>query len=187
MGNIMGLGIAIRAFSAALFNKEASEKLRLALDGSSGSDAPAKLPEPTPEPKTESKPVVAKAPARSDAITLLSALQREARLVDLIQEDLSAYSDAQVGAATRPCLQSCASTLSRLFSLASVSDAGEGATVDLGDQNGGSPARYQWIGEGSSTAGKLVHQGWQATEVNLPTWTGDDADANVIAPAQLQR
>ncbi len=120
---------------------------------------------------------------------MLSALQREARLVDLIQEDLSKYSDAQVGAAARPCLQSCASTLSRLFGLAAVSDAGEGASVDIGDEigNGGSPARYQWIGEGSSTSGKLVHQGWQATQVDLPTWTGAEADANVIAPAQLQR
>ena len=116
---------------------------------------------------------------------MLSALQREARLVDLIQEDLSNYSDAQVGAAARPCLQSCASTLSRLFGLISVSDAGEGATVNVGDE--GSPARYQWIGEGTSTSGKLVHQGWQATQVDLPTWTGADADANVIAPAQLQR
>ena len=183
----MGLGIAIKAFSAALFNKDTAEKLRLALDTNT---APAGLPEPKkPEPKKtapEPKPTPApRPPARSDAITLLSALQREARLVDLIQEDLSNYSDAQVGAAARPCLQSCATTLSRLLGLSSVSDAGEGATVDIGSD--GSPARYQWIGEGNSTSGKLVHQGWRATQVDLPTWTGDDADANVIAPAQLQR
>ncbi|QDT13082.1 DUF2760 domain-containing protein [Planctomycetes bacterium K23_9] len=185
----MGLGIALKAFSAALFNREASERLRQALDANTPS---ANLPEPKPPVKA---PVVMeqmpapKTPTRSDAITLLSTLQREARLVDLIQEDLSNFSDAQVGAAARPCLQTCASTLSRLFGLAAVSDAGEGATVDLNDAitNGGSPARYQWIGEGNSTSGKLVHQGWQATQVELPTWTGADTDANVIAPAQLQR
>jgi len=180
----MGLGIAIRAFSAALFNKDASEKLRSALDGDTSA---AKLPEPRLlEPESEPKPApVAPEPVRTDAITLLSVLQREARLVDLIQEDLSKFSDAQVGAAARPCLQSCASAIARMFGLVAVSDAGEGASVDLGDN--GSPARYQWIGEGSSTSGKLVHQGWQATQVDLPIWTGDDADANVIAPAQLQR
>ena len=192
----MGLGIAIRAFSAALFNKESSEKIRQALDGSQGESqdgsqrGDAKLPKPSSDsqPKPESKPA-ARAPVRSDAITLLSALQREARLVDLIQEDLANYSDAQVGAAARPCLQSCASTLSRMFGLTCVSDAGEGAMVDIADEgkNGGSPARYQWIGEGNSTSGKLVHQGWQATQVDLPKWTGADDDANVIAPAQLQR
>ena len=120
----MGLGIAIRAFSAALFNKESSEKIRQALDGSQGESqdgsqrGDAKLPQPSSDsqPKPESKPA-ARAPVRSDAITLLSALQREARLVDLIQEDLANYSDAQVGAAARPCLQSCASTLSRMFGL----------------------------------------------------------------------
>jgi hypothetical protein len=173
----MGLGIAIRAFSAALFNQEASEKLRQALDGK---DSAAKLPEPESLPAS-----VKRVPGRSDAITLLSALQREARLVDLIQEDLTNYSDAQVGAATRPCLQACASTLARLFGLTAVSDASEGATVEIG--NDGSPARYQWIGEGNSTSGNLVHHGWQATQVDLPTWSGDEADANVIAPAQLQR
>lgn len=179
----MGLGIAIRAFSAALFKKDASEKLRQALDGDHSpatlrESKPAAEPEPTPAPADL-------APARSDAITLLSALQREARLVDLIQEDLTNYSDAQVGAAARPCLQSCASALSRLLGLAAVSDAGEGGLVDIGSD--GSPARYQWIGEGGATSGKLVHQGWQATRVELPTWTGAEADANVIAPAQLQR
>jgi hypothetical protein len=185
----MGLGIAIRAFSAALFNQEVSEKLREALEGTASAanlSGPETLPSLSVESAADSPAVSDKrVPCRSDAITLLSALQREARLVDLIQEDLTNYSDAQVGAAARPCLQSCASTLARFFSLAAVSDASEGATVEIGDN--GSPARYQWIGEGDSTSGQLVHHGWQATSIDLPTWSGDQADANVIAPAQLQR
>ena len=44
---------------------------------------------------------------------MLATLQREARLVDLIHEDLSQYSDAQVGAAARPCLQQCGGVLDR--------------------------------------------------------------------------
>jgi hypothetical protein len=46
--------------------------------------------------------------------------------------------------------------------------------------------RYQWIGEGTADAGKLVHHGWQVSKVELPKWSGDDADANVITPAQIQ-
>jgi hypothetical protein len=114
----------------------------------------------------------------------LAALQREARLVDLIQEDLSRYSDAQVGAAARPCLQQCASVLARLFELQPVVLAAEGELVDIG-QNA-SPTRYQWVGEGTAASGKLVHHGWQATKVELPRWTGEKSDANVIAPAQVQ-
>ena len=192
----MGLGIAIKAFSAALFNADAAGRIRDALDGKPNvGDSPA-LPAPDPAPvgKPGLAPVRKEAvrsdavrsdAVRSDAVTLLSALQREARLVDLIQEDLSQYSDAQVGAAARPCLKSCASVLSRLIGLAAVNDAGEGAEVEVADES--SAARYQWIGEGSSPRGKLIHQGWRATHVDLPKWTGRDQDADIVAPAQVQR
>ena len=66
-----------------------------------------------------------------------------------------------------------------------VSDVGEGSQLEVGED--GSPERYQWIGEGSSTSGKLIHQGWQATKVELPKYSGSERDANVIAPAQVQR
>lgn len=175
----MGLGVAIRAFSAGLFNRQLADQIQQVLDGKNTQPADPALPAP------DSKPLKPTSPARSDAITLLSALQREARLVDLIQEDLSAFSDAQVGAAARPCLQQCKSTLDRTLGLRSVSDGPEGSTVDVA--TGASPARFQWIGEGTGTSGKLVHQGWQASKVELADWTGDPADANIIAAAQLQR
>ena len=123
-------------------------------------------------------------PSRDPAVTLLATLQREARLVDLIHEDLSQYSDAQVGAAARPCLQQCAGVLNRLFELQPVVVATEGESVDVGEN--ASPMRYQWIGEGTAESGKLIHHGWQATKVELPKWAGEVADANVIAPAQVQ-
>ncbi|TWU04837.1 DUF2760 domain-containing protein [Stieleria varia] len=182
----MGLGIAIRAFSAGLFNKQAAERLRIALDGGQPADEPSKPKiEPPASVKPPATPPQPKRPARSEAVTLLSALQRESRLIDLIQENLGDYSDAQVGAAARPCLLQCKSTLDRLIGLAPVSDAGEGNSVDVGENP--SAARYQWVGEGSGGSGKLIHKGWVATKTELPEWTGDDADANVIAPAQLQR
>ncbi|TWU45224.1 hypothetical protein Q31b_03950 [Novipirellula aureliae] len=183
----MGLGIALRAFSAALFNKQAADKIRKALDQEITQAEEPKLPAPAPKPVESPKPATS---VRSDAVTLLSALQREARLIDLVQEDLANFSDAQVGAAARPCLTQCASTLARLFELKPVDDSGEGSLVQVDAEN--SIARYQWLGEGgqseqTSTAGKLVHQGWQATKVELPRWTGRDADATIIAPAQVQR
>ena len=179
----MGLGIAIRAFSAGLFNRQLAEEIGKVLDGQSAASAEPKLPAPV-EPR-QSVPAAKPAPARSDAITLLSALQREARLVDLIQENLTQFSDAQVGAAARPCLQQCQATLDRLLGLQAASEAEEGSTVEVGVD--ASAARVQWIGEGSGTSGKLIHKGWQATKVDLPQWTGSKDDANVIAPSQLQR
>ena len=105
-------------------------------------------------------------------------------MVDLVNEDLSKYSDAQVGAAARPCLQQCAGVLTRLFDLQPVVAASEGATINV--EAGASPMRYQWIGEGTAESGKLIHHGWQAAKVELPDWSGEAADANIIAPAQVQ-
>ena len=175
----MGLGIAVRAFSAALFDKQAAGRILAALEGG---DTAAIEQKTTTTATESSRPIES---ARSEAITLLSALQREARLVDLIQEDLSQFSDAQVGAAARPCLEQSAATLRRLMDLKPICEAADGSTVDVGPDQ--TPARYQWTGEGSATSGCLIHHGWQATQVELPKFRGESADALIIAPAQLQR
>lgn len=182
----MALGTAFRAFFAALFNREIADQIRRVLDEAKG--APPALTDSqaaTQAAKTKKSPPTPPKPARSEAISLLATLQREARLVDLVQEKLDQFSDAQVGAAARPCLQQCAATLERLFGLKPVRDDAEGATVEVGED--ASPARYQWIGEGTGGSGKLVHHGWQATRVDLPEWTGKADDSRVIAPAQIER
>lgn len=145
--------------------------------------APAVPALPAPAPAEKPRPMPAA--LRSDAIALLATLQREARLVDLVQENLSQYSDAQIGAAARPCLQQCATTLNRLLGLRAIESANEGEAITVPPS--ASPARFVWIGEGSSTTGKLVHHGWEATHVDLPQWTGTEADAKVIAPVQVKR
>jgi hypothetical protein len=175
----MSLGTALKAFFAALGNREKSERIERALAAAGAIEPPTEPPaaaepaEPTPPP-----------PRRDSAITLLAALQREARLIDLIREDLNQYSDAQVGAAARPCLLQCAAVLDRTLGIEPLLDASEGETVEVGQNP--SPTRYQWIGEGTATTGKLVHHGWRAGKLELPTWTGDAADADVIAAAQVQ-
>jgi hypothetical protein len=176
----MRLGIALRAFWAALVDRSKADQFEQVLRGQLAISGPvAEEARPQEKPAPQAPP-----PPRDPAVTLLAALQREARLVDLIREDLGQYSDAQVGAAARPCLQQCAGVLERWFAIRPLLDAAEGATVDVPADP--SPTRYQWVGEGNASAGKLVHHGWQVTKVELPQWTGDDADAKVVAPAQVQ-
>lgn len=179
----MAIGTAFRAFFAALFNSQKSALIQQALDG-----APV-IPALTPaaEKPLAAQPVVPVKPAshRSDAVSLLAALQREARLVDLIQENLSAYSDAQIGTAARPCLTQCASVLDRMLGLRPIVEAAEGESIEVPAD--ATPVRYLWIGEGSGISGKLVHHGWQATRVELPKWTGDQSDEPVVAPVQVKR
>ena len=80
----MSLGVAFKAFFAALFNRQIAERLRVALQSA---PPQTNLPTPTAEPAATPKPATkTAAPARSEALTLLSTLQREARLLDLVQE-----------------------------------------------------------------------------------------------------
>ncbi|WP_153557325.1 DUF2760 domain-containing protein [Roseimaritima sediminicola] len=178
----MALGTAFRAFFGSLFNSETSARVQAALDGE---DATEQATPRIEAPQPAGEPAAAKPPARSEALTLLAALQREARLVDLMQEKLEQFSDAQVGAAARPCLQQSAAVLERVFALAPVVEQAEGERVAVPED--ASPAAYQWIGEGQDPTGQVVHPGWRATRVDLPQWTGRDSDARIIAPAQVKR
>src|SRR5690242_3139956 len=64
-----------------------------------------------PEPAA---PLVSK---RSDALSLLAVLQREARLVDFLMESIGGYSDAQIGAAVRDVHRGSAAVLQRVFNI----------------------------------------------------------------------
>ncbi|MEM6981298.1 MAG: DUF2760 domain-containing protein, partial [Planctomycetota bacterium] len=99
---------------------------------------------------------------------------------------LDQFSDAQIGAASRPCLKQCRQTLQRLLGLQKLVDAPENEPITLPEDQM-RPGRYRWNGEpvSGATAAKLIHGGWIAGEVNLPTWSGHVDDANVIAAAQI--
>jgi len=174
--------IAIRAFLAALASAANAAKIQAALEGLAlpKVDHEAKSPQAHP-------PREAAAPTRSEAVTLLAALQREARLVDLVQQPLGSFSDDQIGAAARTVLGDCGAVLNRFFALEAVLAQEEESPCDV--PAGYDPGRYRLTGrvEGSGPFhGKLVHHGWRATTVKLPAWTGSKESALVIAPAEVE-
>ncbi len=182
----MSLGTAFRAFFAALGNKQTSEAFLKILNGEPVDNQNILI---APSIKSTSKVDVGSPsfvePARSEALTLLAMLQREARFVDLVQEPLDQFSDAQVGAAARPCLIQCRQTLQRVFDLIPLTEQAEGSTVAV--PLNASALRYQWLGNGEqSSTGRLVHPGWLANQSELGKWTGSPSDAKVIAPIQIQ-
>ncbi len=148
-------------------------------------NSPAELPAPTEPPK----PVAPPKPKakRSDAVTLLSALQREARLVDFLQEPIAEFTDAQVGAAVREVHRGCKEVVDRMFSPVPVVSEPEDSIVEVPD-----PASGQWRLAGNvgqlteAVSGKLVHHGWNATQCEVPKWTGSEDAINVIAAAEVQ-
>jgi hypothetical protein len=191
----MRLGLALRAFWKALFDRAAAERMAVALDAigearieSTAAPAQESKPDAAVKPQVAAKPQVTPKPVagQNPAITLLATLQRDARLIDLIHEDLDQYQDAQVGAAARPCLKQCRQSLDRILKIEKLVAANENESVTVAAD--ASAARYRWIGESpasDSTTAKLVHPGWQATSIELPQWSGRDEDATVIAPAQV--
>jgi hypothetical protein len=172
--------LAIRVFFSTLFNGGVAEKVARIFSG----DASAASPTSTPQPR---QPPVPKPPARSEAITLLATLQREARLVDFIQESLADYSDAQIGAAVRDIHRDCGVVLKRLFALRPVAEVDEGVVAEI--PVGADPARWRLTGNVAGDPpyrGRLVHTGWEATICELPTWSGTPAAARVVAPAEVE-
>lgn len=141
-------------------------------------------------PVAEAKPVVPpppKKPSRSDAVTLLATLQREARLLDFFQEPIADYSDAQIGAAVRDVHRQTNEVLERVFSVQPMLTDSEGSTVAIpADAETG---QYEFTGNVSDQrpeSGELMHHGWQATKCDLPKWTGSNSTALVISPAEVE-
>jgi hypothetical protein len=170
--------LAFRVFFLTLFNGSIAAKVAGIFGASPIAAAPA------PQPK---QPAAPKPPARSEAITLLATLQREARFVDFIQESLAGYTDAQIGAVARDVHRDCGTVLGRLFALRPACQDEEGAEVEI--PVGFDPTRWRLIGNVSGEPpfrGRLVHPGWEATICELPTWTGASAAARIVAPAEIE-
>jgi hypothetical protein len=124
---------------------------------------------------------------RSDAVTLLAVLQREARFVDFVQESIDAYPDAQVGAAVRQVHKGCRAVLDRALALEPTLAESENAEVTV--PAGADPNRYRMVGNVTGeppVSGTLAHHGWQATRCELPEWRGSENSVLVVAPAEVE-
>jgi hypothetical protein len=138
-------------------------------------------------PAPAAAPARAEAPPRNDALNLLSVLQREARLVDFLKENIAAYPNEQIGAAVRDVHRDAAAALERMFALRPVLDQPEGAPSEV--PPGFDAGRIRLVGNVTGQPphrGTLRHQGWEASKVQLPEWSGSEKAARVVAPAEVE-
>jgi hypothetical protein len=125
------------------------------------------------------------------ALQLLGILQREARLVDFLMEDVAPYSDEQVGAAVRNVHAHSRDALKKHFAFAPVIDGVEGAFAKA--ESAGAvakdPAALKFVGnlpaQGKPSGGVLRHKGWRIDDVRLPAVTGK-VNLSILAPAELE-
>lgn len=188
------LGLAFKAFFRVFNDATFADQVRRVLGGSASPRQQPAIAEPATKPVTPSVPAPTPAatpaklaPRRSDALTLLAVLQREARLVDFLKESIAGYPDDQVGAAVREIHRDAAAALDRMFALSPVRTEAEGASVTV--PAGYDAGRVRLVGNVTGApphAGTLAHAGWEATKVELPEWSGTDASARVVAPAEVE-
>ena len=137
-----------------------------------------------PEPEKALPP-----PTRANtdsALQLLGQLQREGRLIDFLHEDVSEFSDEDIGAAARVVHAGCKKALEGCVSFASVRDEEEGSEVTL--KSGFDPNEIELVGKVAGDPpfkGSLAHKGWKVTDVSLPKVT-DGHDLSVIAKASIE-
>ena len=136
---------------------------------------------------TEAKPTVA-APERvhASSLLLLSALQREGRLVDFLQQDVAHFSDEEIGAAARVVHAGSRKLLQQYFDLEPAARENEGAELTV--PKGFDAQRWRVTGNVAGEPpfrGTLRHHGWVARQVRMPA-VAESLDPRIIAPAEVE-
>jgi len=137
-------------------------------------DAPKATPRPLREAPTDA------------ALQLLGLLQRDARLIDFAEENLTGYTDADIGAAARVVHEGCRKVLHEHFTIEPVRPEAEGSRTTLDDGFDASAIRLTGNVVGKPPFhGSISHRGWRATDVRLPK-LADSHDAAVFAQAEVE-
>ena len=140
---------------------------------------PAALPS---QPKAPPAP-----PSEASAIQILSILQRKGRLIDFLQEDLSAYQDAQIGAAVRPIHEGCKEALAEYVTLEPIYQEDEGSPVTVAPGFDANAIRLTGNITGDPPfKGALRHRGWRVARVNLPKQTPAQQKERIVAAAEVE-
>lgn len=165
----MGLGLALRAFWKAW-----------------------KAPELTQEFLKEKRTTPQITQTLSDQgrdfshLKLLALLQQSSRLIDFIKEDISSFTDAQVGAAVRKVHSDCAKSLEELVTIRPILEEAEGSQIEV--PVGYDLSTLKLVGKVKGEPpfkGTLVHKGWKVHQQSLPKKAGE-GQGSVLCPAEVE-
>lgn len=180
------LSFAFRCFFSVLFQGKIPQDILQALGWGRVKVAPlatAATVTPASPKVTGDKP---SNESNDRAVQMLALLQRDGRLVDFLEEDVSSYPDGQLGAAVRSIQTSCRQVLERYIKLEPIlsSEEDEPVTVPAGFD----PAAIKLVGNVTGEPpirGLLRHRGWRVTAVTLPSLPQGSGKA-IVAPAEVE-
>jgi hypothetical protein len=122
----------------------------------------------------------------ASGLKLLATLQEEARLLDFVREDITGYSDEQVGAAVRGIHAALRKAIDERLEMEPILPGDEGDPVEVPAAMPAGHLRVSGRAVGAPPfRGVLRHGGWRATAVRLPAAT-PGSDPSVLAPAEVE-
>jgi hypothetical protein len=104
----------------------------------------------------------------SSHLKMLSMLQQSGRLIDFLKEDISCFSDEEVGACVRKIHADCAKLLEDTVTIRHVLEENEGQSIEVNAQY--DPSKIKLVGNVGEPPfrGTVVHKGWKAHKISLP-------------------
>ncbi|MFZ4536408.1 DUF2760 domain-containing protein [Propionivibrio sp.] len=181
------ISLAISSFFTIIADSEFAARVQDLRDGVQRSEPSAPVVATTPAPvapKTVVVPLREAAP--EGAWQLLGLLQREARFIDFIQEDVAAYADADVGAAARVVHEGCRKVLRDNFTINPVRDEAEGSRISLAAGFDAAAIRITGNVVGQPPfKGSITHRGWRVDETRLPKLASGH-ELRIVAPAEVE-
>jgi hypothetical protein len=166
-GNFSRLGLAWQTFRKVLGDPSTADKVRAILT--------PPPPEPPRPPRLSGEP-----------LRLLAVLQREARLLDFLLEDISGADDAQLSAGVRELHKKSQAAIHEHLTLDPVLPGQEEQTVDV--PAGFDPSAITLTGNVTGSPpfkGVLKHHGWRVKAYKLPA-PPPGVDDLVVAPAEVE-
>jgi uncharacterized protein DUF2760 len=179
------LSFAFRCFFSLLFQGKIPQDIWQALARSASEATSTVAAGETAKTQASGIPV-ADSEALDRAVQMLALLQRDGRLVDFLEEDVSSYPDGQLGAAVRSVHSSCRQVLDRYVKLEPVLSSEEDNPVTV--PAGFDPAAIKVIGSVTGPPpirGLLRHRGWRVSQVTLPSLP-QGLGRTIVAPAEVE-
>lgn len=179
------ISLAVGTFFRILGDAEFAGSVLRLRDGTAATASAAPAAQAAPAPAAAPAPVLKEATPDA-ALQLLGLLQRDARLIDFVEEDIQRFSDADIGAAARLVHEGCRTAIREHFTLHPVRSETEGSRVTLAEGFDAGAVRLTGnvVGHAPFT-GTLSHRGWRVDDVRLPRVT-ESHDLKIIAPAEVE-
>lgn len=119
-------------------------------------------------------------------LRLLSMLQQSGRMIDFLKEDISSFTDAQVGVAVRKIHQDCSQCIEELVAIRPIMEEPEGGVITI--SAGYNPSEIKLIGNVKDQfplKGQIIHRGWKACKRSLPKNSGEQT-GELLSPAEIE-